>query len=115
MFVWSGRGGAVAVAVAVAGTGRTGFSRVAPNHYPFYAEHEKYMPMLQADGGQLSGKRARRSAVQRAVYAAQLHRSRARCGPPTHPLTSGALRMCQLPAQPCVRHAMQRPAQLLRM
>ncbi len=38
-----------------AGTGRTGFLNVPPNNYPFYAEHEKYKPVMQADGGQLSG------------------------------------------------------------
>ncbi|GIL62388.1 hypothetical protein Vafri_16609 [Volvox africanus] len=36
------------------GTGRTGFLRVAPNNYPFYCEEEKYAPVVQADGGQLS-------------------------------------------------------------
>jgi hypothetical protein len=39
----------------LAGTGRTGFMAVAPNDYPFYGEHEKYVPIMQADGGQLSG------------------------------------------------------------
>ncbi len=28
---------------------------VAPNNYPFYNEDEKYVPVMQADGGQLSG------------------------------------------------------------
>ncbi|GLC42997.1 hypothetical protein PLESTM_001411000 [Pleodorina starrii] len=36
------------------GTGRTGFLRVPPNNYPFYTEDEKYTPVVQADGGQLS-------------------------------------------------------------
>lgn len=26
-----------------------------PNNYPFYSEEEKYVPVVQADGGQLSG------------------------------------------------------------
>lgn len=38
-----------------AGTGRTGFTPVAPNNYPFYAEDEVYAPVVQSDGGQLSG------------------------------------------------------------
>lgn len=38
-----------------AGTGRTGFLAVPPNNYPFYNEFEKYVPVMQADGGQLSG------------------------------------------------------------
>jgi hypothetical protein len=37
-----------------AGTGRTGFIPVPPNNYPFYNEDEKYVPVMQADGGQLS-------------------------------------------------------------
>ena len=36
------------------GTGRTGFIPVPPNNYPFYNEDEKYVPVMQADGGQLS-------------------------------------------------------------
>ncbi|GMH32680.1 hypothetical protein BSKO_00514 [Bryopsis sp. KO-2023] len=36
------------------GTGSTGFFRVAPNNYPFYNDDEKYVPIMQADGGQLS-------------------------------------------------------------
>lgn len=28
-----------------------------PNNYPFYSEEEKYVPVVQADGGQLSGAR----------------------------------------------------------
>ena len=28
---------------------------VPPNNYPFYTEGEKYEPIMQADGGQLSG------------------------------------------------------------
>lgn len=38
-----------------AGTGRTGMYRVPPNNYPFYSEEERYVPVIQADGGQLSG------------------------------------------------------------
>jgi hypothetical protein len=37
------------------GTGRTGYMTVPPNNYPFYNEDEKYVPVMQADGGQLSG------------------------------------------------------------
>lgn len=44
------------VCTVLAGTGRTGFSRVGPNNFPFYTDEEKYMPVLQSDGGQLSGK-----------------------------------------------------------
>lgn len=40
-----------------AGTGRTGFIPVPPNNYPFYSAEEKYVPVMQADGGQLSGQR----------------------------------------------------------
>ena len=29
--------------------------RVPPNNYPFYSEEERYVPVIQADGGQLSG------------------------------------------------------------
>ena len=36
------------------GTGRTGFMNVPPNNYPFYSDEEKYVPVMQADGGQLS-------------------------------------------------------------
>ncbi|KAA6421379.1 MAG: hypothetical protein FRX49_08656 [Trebouxia sp. A1-2] len=36
------------------GTGRTGYLHVAPNNYPFYSEDEKYKPIMQSDGGQLS-------------------------------------------------------------
>lgn len=36
------------------GTGRTGYLSVPPNNYPFYSESEKYTPIVQADGGQLS-------------------------------------------------------------
>ena len=39
----------------LAGTGRTGYMPVPPNNYPFYSEDEKYVPVVQADGGQLSG------------------------------------------------------------
>eukprot|EP00201_Polytomella_parva_P006050 CAMPEP_0175076206 /NCGR_PEP_ID=MMETSP0052_2-20121109/22564_1 /TAXON_ID=51329 ORGANISM="Polytomella parva, Strain SAG 63-3" /NCGR_SAMPLE_ID=MMETSP0052_2 /ASSEMBLY_ACC=CAM_ASM_000194 /LENGTH=91 /DNA_ID=CAMNT_0016345251 /DNA_START=391 /DNA_END=666 /DNA_ORIENTATION=- len=37
------------------GSGRTGFQKVAPNNYPFYSAQERYIPVIQADGGQLSG------------------------------------------------------------
>jgi hypothetical protein len=37
------------------GTGRTGFIPVGPNNYPFYSTDEIYKPVLQSDGGQLSG------------------------------------------------------------
>jgi hypothetical protein len=37
------------------GTGRTGFMYVPPNNYPFYNDEEQYKPVMQADGGQLSG------------------------------------------------------------
>lgn len=37
------------------GTGRTGFLPVAPNNFPFYSADEVYQPVLQSDGGQLSG------------------------------------------------------------
>lgn len=43
-----------------AGTGRTGYLHVAPNSYPFYSDDEKYIPIMQADGGQLSGKQQAR-------------------------------------------------------
>ncbi|KAL6752517.1 hypothetical protein V8C86DRAFT_2753333 [Haematococcus lacustris] len=36
------------------GTGRTGLTAVPPNPYPFYSETERYLPILQGDGGQLS-------------------------------------------------------------
>jgi len=39
----------------VAGTGRTGFYDIPPNNYQFYSDQEKYTPVIQADGGQLSG------------------------------------------------------------
>eukprot|EP00889_Picochlorum_renovo_P000475 jgi/Picre1/27505/NNA_000472.t1 len=32
----------------------TGFVNVPPNNYPFYNDDEKYVPVMQADGGQLS-------------------------------------------------------------
>lgn len=41
------------------GTGRTGFIPVGPNNYPFYSTDEIYKPVLQSDGGQLSGGRDR--------------------------------------------------------
>jgi len=28
---------------------------VGPNNFPFYSESERYQPVIQADGGQLSG------------------------------------------------------------
>lgn len=43
-------------ALSVPGTGRTGFLPVPPNNYPFYSDEEKYVPVMQADGGQLSGR-----------------------------------------------------------
>merc|ERR1712144_30339 len=36
------------------GTGRTGYMTIPPNNYPFYSEEEKYKPVIQPDGGQLS-------------------------------------------------------------
>jgi hypothetical protein len=46
----------VSVNVCCTGTGRTGFIPVAPNNYPFYSStDEVYTPVLQSDGGQLSG------------------------------------------------------------
>lgn len=36
------------------GTGRTGYMTIPPNNYPFYTEEEKYKPVIQPDGGQLS-------------------------------------------------------------
>ena len=36
------------------GTGITGYSDIPPNNYPFYAEDEKYKPLVQSDGGVLS-------------------------------------------------------------
>ena len=38
------------------GTGRTGYMPIPPNNYPFYKDEEKYEPVVQPDGGQLSGK-----------------------------------------------------------
>ena len=39
--------------------------RVPPNNYPFYGERERYTPVIQSDGGQLSGDGAgREGAVQ---------------------------------------------------
>jgi hypothetical protein len=40
-----------------AGTGRTGFLPVPPNNYPFYKGDSRYTPVVQPDGGQLSGAR----------------------------------------------------------
>ncbi|KIZ05123.1 hypothetical protein MNEG_2834 [Monoraphidium neglectum] len=37
------------------GTGRTGFLPVPPNNYPFYKGDSRYTPVVQPDGGQLSG------------------------------------------------------------
>lgn len=37
------------------GTGKTGYVSVPPNPFPFYAEVERYVPVIQSDGGQLSG------------------------------------------------------------
>jgi hypothetical protein len=36
------------------GTGRTGYMAIPPNNYPFYNKEEKYVPVVQPDGGQLS-------------------------------------------------------------
>merc|ERR1711933_568131 len=36
------------------GTGRTGYMPIPPNNYPFSTEEEKYVPVVQPDGGQLS-------------------------------------------------------------
>merc|ERR1712037_110396 len=36
------------------GTGRTGYMPIPPNNYPFYKDEEKYEPVVQPDGGQLS-------------------------------------------------------------
>merc|ERR1712072_1681080 len=36
------------------GTGRTGYMPIPPNNYPFYKGEEKYVPVVQPDGGQLS-------------------------------------------------------------
>lgn len=36
------------------GTGRTGYMPIPPNNYPFYNDDEKYVPVIQPDGGQLS-------------------------------------------------------------
>ena len=33
------------------GSGRTGFWEIPPNNYDFFAEHEKYKPMVKPDGG----------------------------------------------------------------
>lgn len=37
------------------GTGKTGYAQVTPNPFPFYSESERYVPVIQPDGGQLSG------------------------------------------------------------
>lgn len=37
------------------GTGKTGYMHVPPNPYPFYNEDERYLPLIQPDGGQMSG------------------------------------------------------------
>ncbi|WZN58590.1 ubiquitin-like domain-containing protein [Chloropicon roscoffensis] len=36
------------------GTGRTGYMAIPPNNYPFYNDDERYQPVVQPDGGQLS-------------------------------------------------------------
>ena len=33
------------------GSGRVGFMPIPPNNYPFYNDDEKYVPIVQADGG----------------------------------------------------------------
>ena len=35
-------------------SGQVGFHKLAPNNYPFFTEDEKYVPIIQADGGVLS-------------------------------------------------------------
>ena len=47
------------------GTGRTGYMTIPPNNYPFYKEEEKYKPVVQPDGGQLSGTPAWRARARR--------------------------------------------------
>ena len=42
------------LACVLLGTGRTGYMPIPPNNYPFYKEEEKYVPVVQPDGGQLS-------------------------------------------------------------
>eukprot|EP00983_Pelagomonas_calceolata_P099789 1158499-Pelagomonas_calceolata.AAC.2 len=36
------------------GSGHTGMHSVGPNNFPFYSECERYQPVIQGDGGQLS-------------------------------------------------------------
>lgn len=50
------------------GTGRTGFLAVAPNNYPFYHGAEVYTPVMQKDGGQLSGGCAAPSTAPSALH-----------------------------------------------
>lgn len=42
-----------------AGSGHTGMHSIAPNNFPFYSESERYRPVIQSDGGQLSGARGK--------------------------------------------------------
>lgn len=44
-----------AICINGKGAGRTAFTDVPPNNFPFYDDNEKYIPMLQSDGAQLSG------------------------------------------------------------
>lgn len=36
------------------GTGRTGYVDVPPNNFPWVKEESRFVPPIQADGGQLS-------------------------------------------------------------
>lgn len=47
-------GSAVSVYNNDPGSGRTGYWEIPPNNYDFYAETEKYKPLVQEDGGILS-------------------------------------------------------------
>lgn len=58
---------------ATAGSGRTGYIPVPPNNYPFYNNDEKYVPVMQADGGQLSGERRPSASHCPAPPATQQH------------------------------------------
>jgi hypothetical protein len=56
-----------------AGTGRTGFIPVGPNNYPFYRSDETYKPVLQSDGGQLSGKHAHAHSMSCSLSRQHVH------------------------------------------
>ena len=43
---------------------------IPPNNYPFYKDEEKYEPVVQPDGGQLSGKSRLRESHRTASTAA---------------------------------------------